>query len=196
VIVSDECYSEIYRQSAGAPAGILQAAQAMGLDSYDRCLAFHSLSKRSNLPGMRSGFVAGDTTLINKFADYRTYHGCSMSGAVQNASAAAWSDEQHVSQNRSAYDEKYTAVVDILSKKLAVKTPPAGFYLWPELPVDDQEFTQRLLAEENVRVVPGSYLARENEKTEYNPGKNRLRLALVATLDDCVEAANRITRCL
>lgn len=197
VIVSDECYSEIYRQSAGAPpCGLLQAAHAMGLTTYDRCLAFHSLSKRSNLPGLRSGFVAGDATLIKNFAAFRTYQGCAMSGAVQSASIAAWSDEQHVTQNRAAYDDKYAAVVDILNAKLSVRTPPAGFYLWPELPCDDQTFTQRLLSEQNVRAVPGSFLARAAESSDQNPGTNRLRLALVAPLEDCITAAHRIIQCL
>jgi len=196
VIVSDECYSEIYRTNAGAPCGLLQAAHAMGREDFKRCLVFHSLSKRSNLPGLRSGFVAGDKDIIDQFAAYRTYHGCSMSGAVQSASIAAWSDEQHVTENRLAYDEKYSAVVDILGKNLSITTPPAGFYLWPELPVDDQNFTQRLLAEQNVRAVPGSYLARAASPEDDNPGLNRLRLALVAPLEDCIEAANRINRCL
>ena len=196
VIVSDECYSEIYRKDSGAPCGLLQAASAMGLETFDRCLVFHSLSKRSNLPGLRSGFVAGDANLIKHFASYRTYQGCSMSGAVQSASTAAWSDEQHVTQNRAAYDEKYAAVVSILNTKLSVKTPPAGFYLWPELPTDDQSFTQRLLKEQNVRAVPGSFLARATTENAVNPGQNRLRLALVAPLDDCVQAANRIIQCL
>lgn len=196
VIVSDECYSEIYRNESGAPCGLLQAAQDMGLQDFDRCVVFHSLSKRSNLPGLRSGFVAGDATLIKHFAAYRTYQGCSMSGAVQSASTAAWSDEQHVTQNRKAYDEKYSAVTSILNSKLSVSTPPAGFYLWPELPVDDQTFTQRLLAEQNVRAVPGSFLARATTAEATNPGQNRLRLALVAPLDDCVQAANRIIQCL
>jgi len=196
IIVSDECYSEIYRRSVGAPCGLLQAAVAMGLDSMERCLAFHSLSKRSNLPGLRAGFVAGDATLIERFTRYRTYHGCSMSGAVQHASVAAWSDEEHVTDNRTEYDAKYEAVVNILNPVVPMSIPPAGFYLWPELPDDDQHFTQRLLAEQNVRVVPGSYLARATGNTMFNPGKNRLRLALVAPLDDCVEAAKRIAICL
>jgi len=196
VIVSDECYSEIYRSDAGQPCGLLQAAQAMGRDDYKRCLVFHSLSKRSNLPGLRSGFVAGDENIIEKFTAYRTYHGCSMSGAVQSASIAAWSDEQHVTENRTAYDAKYKAVTDILKNTLSVNVPPAGFYLWPELPLDDQTLTQRLLAEENVRAVPGSYLARAAYPGNGNPGYKRLRLALVAPLDDCIEAAHRINRCL
>ena len=138
VIVSDECYSEIYREEQGAPCGLLQAAADMGLNSFERCIVFHSLSKRSNLPGLRSGFAAGDADIIKRFVKYRTYQGCSMSGAVQEASLAAWSDETHVRENRQAYDKKYQAVVEILSPKLNVKIPPAGFYLWPQLPVDDQ----------------------------------------------------------
>lgn len=196
IIISDECYSEIYRESAGAPCGLLQAAQAMGLDSFDRCLAFHSLSKRSNLPGLRSGFVAGDASLIQRFVEYRTYQGCSMSGAVQQASIAAWNDESHVKHNRREYDAKYQAVINILKPELDVKIPPAGFYLWPELSVDDQTFTQRLLAEQNVRVVPGSFLARSPSAQCANPGSRRLRLALVAPLDDCITAAQRIVNCL
>ena len=196
IIVSDECYSEIYRESDGAPCGLLQAAEAMGLHTFDRCLAFHSLSKRSNLPGLRSGFVAGDADLIKRFTRYRTYHGCSMSGAVQQASMAAWSDETHVRANRDAYDAKYRAVINTLKPVLPMDIPPAGFYLWPELPVDDQQFTQRLLAEQNVRVVPGSYLSRAEGAEQVNPGEKRLRLALVAPLDDCVEAATRMAQCL
>lgn len=196
VIVSDECYSEIYREDAGAPCGLLQAANAMGLTDYARCLVFHSLSKRSNLPGLRSGFVAGDAELIRRFAEYRTYHGCSMSGFVQQASIAAWGDEQHVQENRAAYDEKYAAVMSILAPQLSLTRPPAGFYLWPALPEDDRHFTQRLLAEYNVRVVPGSYLARGSADERDNPGDRHLRLALVAPLDDCITAAERIVRCL
>jgi len=194
VIVSDECYSEIYRESAGAPCGLLQAAHAMGLDNYAGCLVFHSLSKRSNLPGMRSGFVAGDAALIEKFLLYRTYHGCSMAPPVQQASIAAWCDEEHVRENRQAYDKKYHAVTQTLAPVLPVTTPPAGFYLWPEIPLDDQAFTRQLYQQHNVAVVPGSYLAREIDGS--NPGHRRIRMALVAPLDDCVRAAERIVTCL
>lgn len=190
VIVSDECYSEIYRETTGAPTGLLEAAEAHGNTSYQRCLAFHSLSKRSNLPGLRSGFVAGDENLIARFLEYRTYHGCTLPPPIQNASAAAWSDEQHVIENRKLYDAKYADVVPILNQVLEVETPPAGFYLWPQLSIDDKVLTQRLHAEQNLAVVPGSYLARE--VNGHNPGLNRLRLALVAPLDDCVIAAQRI----
>ncbi len=195
VIVSDECYSEIYREDTGAPCGLLQAANDMGLGSFERCIAFHSLSKRSNLPGLRSGFAAGDASIMKRFVEYRTYQGCAMSGAVQDASIAAWNDETHVRANRTAYDEKYKAVVEILSPVLDVRIPPAGFYLWPELPTDDQRFVQRLLEEQNVRAVPGSYLARTGADG-HNPGENRLRLALVAPLEDCISAAKRIVQCL
>jgi len=195
IIVSDECYSEIYRDTHGAPCGLLQAAADMGLNSFERCLVFHSLSKRSNLPGLRSGFAAGDASIIKRFVEYRTYQGGAMSGAVQDASLAAWNDEGHVRANRRAYDAKYKAVVDILSPVLDVSIPPAGFYLWPQLPVDDQVFTQRLLREHNVRAVPGSYLARANNGSD-NPGAKRLRLALVAPLDDCIAASQRIVDCL
>jgi len=195
VIVSDECYSEIYREGSGPPCGLLQAAAAMGLSSFERCIVFHSLSKRSNLPGLRSGFAAGDANIIKRFVDYRTYQGCAMSGAVQDASIAAWSDEAHVKANRKCYDEKYRAVIDILSPVLDVSIPPAGFYLWPQLAVDDQAFTQRLLKEHNVRAVPGSYLARATDGM-INPGANRLRLALVAPLAECIVASERIVECL
>ncbi|MFK8081807.1 MAG: succinyldiaminopimelate transaminase [Granulosicoccus sp.] len=195
IIVSDECYSEIYRENLGAPCGLLQAASDMGLSNFERCMVFHSLSKRSNLPGLRSGFAAGDASIIKRFVEYRTYQGCAMSGAVQDASLAAWNDEEHVKANREAYDAKYKAVIDILSPVLDVSVPPAGFYLWPQLPVDDQLFTQRLLTEHNVRAVPGSYLARANNGST-NPGTNRLRLALVAPLADCIAASERIVNCL
>jgi len=191
VIVSDECYSEIYRESAGAPPGLLQASRAIGNAGHARCLAFHSLSKRSNLPGLRSGFVAGDAGLLQRFADYRAYHGCSMPGFVQAASIAAWGDETHVRANRQAYDASYAAVRTALAPVLDVCIPPGGFYLWPELPIDEQELTRTLLHDANVRVVPGSYLARD-DRAGRNPGTGRLRLALVASPKDCGTAASRI----
>ena len=193
-LVSDECYSEIYREEIGAPVGLLQAAQAAGLDDYSGCLVFHSLSKRSNLPGLRSGFVAGDAALIESFTTYRTYHGCTLPPPTQAASAAAWSDEAHVQENREAYDAKYEAVLPILKPVMDVSKPPAGFYLWPTLNVDDKLVTQRLHSEQNVAVVPGSYLAREMDN--YNPGERRIRMALVAPLDECIDAAKRIATCL
>ena len=192
VIASDECYSEIYRESAGAPVGLLQAASAMGNTSYRNCLVFHSLSKRSNLPGLRSGFVAGDERLIKKFLHYRTYHGCSMAPPTQHASIAAWSDEQHVTENRKIYDEKYQAVLEVLAPVLKVDVPAAGFYLWPAVPMSDEAFTVGMHELHNVAVVPGSYLAREINGR--NPGTGRARLALVAELENCVEAARRISQ--
>ncbi len=193
-LVSDECYSEIYRENSGAPVGLLTAAEAVGLDQYQGCLVFHSLSKRSNLPGLRSGFVAGDAQLIDAFATYRTYHGCTMPPPTQAASAAAWADEEHVAANRAAYDAKYAAVLPILQSVMTAQTPAAGFYLWPQLFGDDKEATQRLHSEQNVAVVPGSYLARE--MNGFNPGTNRIRMALVAPIDDCIEAAKRMASCL
>ncbi len=194
IIVSDECYSEIYRENSAAPAGLLQAAHAMGNTDFTNCLVFHSLSKRSNLPGMRSGFIAGDKQLIERFLLYRTYHGCSMPPPVQIASAAAWADEAHVAANRKAYDLKYDAVLPILNQSMSVDKPDAGFYLWPQLPIDDQKFTQLMLQQQNVAVVPGSYLGRQVNNS--NPGEQHVRLALVAPQDECVEAAERIQQVL
>lgn len=190
VIASDECYSEIYPDEAAPPPGLLQAAATMGRDDFRRCLVFHSLSKRSNAPGMRSGFAAGDARMIRDFLRYRTYHGCAMPPATQAASIRAWQDEQHVIDNRTRYREKFTAVLDILSPVLAVRRPDAGFYLWPETPVDDCEFASDLLTQQNVSVLPGSYLSRRAAGS--NPGENHVRMALVATLEDCSEAAQRI----
>jgi len=190
VIASDECYSEIYPDEAAPPPGLLQAAATMGRDDFRRCLVFHSLSKRSNAPGMRSGFVAGDARLISDFLRYRTYHGCAMPPATQAASIRAWQDEQHVIDNRTRYREKFTAVLDILSPVLAVRRPDAGFYLWPETPADDCVFASDLLTQQNVSVLPGSYLSRRAAGS--NPGENHVRMALVAPLEDCSEAAQRI----
>lgn len=193
-IVSDECYSEIYRNSSGAPVGLLEAAHAMGNTSYKHCLVFHSLSKRSNLPGLRSGFIAGDEKLIGQFLLYRTYHGCSMSPPVQHASAIAWQDEKHVEENRLAYDKKYDAVLPLLKPVMQVDRPDAGFYLWPTLPVDDKAFTQTMLQDQNVALVPGSYLGRE--VNSINPGAGHIRLALVAQLNECIDAAHRLVSAL
>ncbi|WP_022964006.1 succinyldiaminopimelate transaminase [Halopseudomonas pelagia] len=190
VIASDECYSEIYAPQGQAPVGLLQACAAMGRSDYARCVVFHSLSKRSNLPGLRSGFVAGDASLLQPFLTYRTYHGCAMPVQTQYASLAAWQDERHVEDNRAQYQAKFDAVLDILDGVMDVQRPDAGFYLWPRSPLDDQTFTKRLLAEQNVAVVPGSFLSREIDG--YNPGAGRVRMALVASLEDCIEAAQRI----
>ncbi|HEY6135045.1 MAG TPA: succinyldiaminopimelate transaminase [Rubrivivax sp.] len=192
VIASDECYSEIYFRDEG-PLGGLQAAQALGRSDFRRLLVFTSLSKRSNVPGMRSGFVAGDAALVKPFLLYRTYHGSAMSPMVQRASIAAWNEEAHVVANRTLYREKFARVTPILAQALDVALPDAGFYLWPVVPGgDDIAFALGLLAQYNVTVLPGSLLARPAHGI--NPGAGRIRLALVAGTDDCVEAAKRIVQ--
>lgn len=190
VIASDECYSEIYFDENSPPPGLLQAAAAMGRHDYARCVVFHSLSKRSNLPGLRSGFVAGDADLLAGFFQYRTYHGCAMPIQHQIASAAAWSDELHVQENRRLYREKFSAVIEELSPVLDLQQPAGAFYLWPHTPIDDQAFARGLYERQHVTVLPGSYLSREVEG--YNPGANRIRMALVAEPAECIEAAQRI----
>ncbi len=190
VIASDECYSEIYHDEASPPPGLLEAAAAMGRTGFERCVAFHSLSKRSNAPGLRSGFVAGDPRVLERFLLYRTYHGCAMSPPVQAASAGAWGDEAHVVANRAAYREKSDAVLDILGGCLNVTRPTASFYLWPETPAPDTDFAQGLYARQNVTVLPGSFLSRAVDGI--NPGAGHVRIALVAPLDECVTAAHRI----
>ncbi len=194
IIASDECYSEIYRHENSPPASLLQACQKMGNEKFKNCIVFHSLSKRSNLPGMRSGFVAGDSSIIESFFRYRTYHGCSMSPVVQAASAVAWSDEKHVRKNRDLYRAKFDAAVKILSEAMGVNYPPAGFYLWPELPVNEEQFALTLYRRHNVTVLPGRYLARQHDGI--NPGINHLRIALVAELADCIDAAECIRETL
>lgn len=194
VIASDECYSEIYLGDA-APLGSLEAAVALGRPDFRRLVAFTSLSKRSNVPGMRSGFVAGDAAILKPFLLYRTYHGSAMSPVVQRASIAAWSDEAHVEANRAAYRAKFAEVTPLLAQVLEVKLPDAGFYLWAGVAHvapggSDVAFARGLLAQYNVGVLPGSLLARE--ANGLNPGAGRIRLALVAGLDECVEAARRI----
>jgi len=190
VIASDECYSEIYRDGDTPPAGLLQAAAELGRDDYRRCVVFHSLSKRSNAPGLRSGFVAGDADIMKNFLRYRTYHGCAMPPATQAASIRAWQDEAHVAANRTLYTEKFDAVLDILAPQLDVQSPDAGFYLWAHTPLDDTDFARELLAQQNVIVLPGSYLSRP--VNGHNPGRDYVRMALVAPLEDCLEAAERI----
>ena len=190
LIASDECYSEIYPNEAAPPTGLLQAAADLRYDDYRHCLCFHSLSKRSNLPGMRSGFVAGDARWIERFRRYRTYHGCAMPPHHQLASQWAWADECHVIENRARYREKFAAVSPILADVMTVPSPEAGFYLWPETPMDDEIFAKQLLERAAVKVLPGRYLARDTALG--NPGENRVRLALVAELTHCVEAAERI----
>ncbi|RMG54670.1 MAG: succinyldiaminopimelate transaminase [Gammaproteobacteria bacterium] len=194
IICSDECYSEIYADESAPPPGLLQAAAAMGLDDWRNCLVFHSLSKRSNAPGMRSGFVAGDARVLERFHQYRTYHGCAMPPPFQAASIAAWRDEDHVRHNRDAYRARFDAVLEILSPHVALRRPEAGFYLWMKTPVNDEEFARRLYCGHHVTVLPGSYLSRETERG--NPGSHHVRIALVPELDECIEAAGRIRDCL
>jgi len=194
VIASDECYSEIYFDEASPPLGLLQVAAEIGNSDYHRCIVFHSLSKRSNLPGMRSGFVAGDAEIIKKFLLYRTYHGCAMAPYTQSASLRAWSDEQHVVENRINYREKFAAVLDILGEVTEVSCPAASFYLWLKTPEqitgDDEAFAQQLFAQKNINLLPGSYLSRDAHGI--NPGSGYVRAALVAPLDECTEAAERM----
>ncbi|MEB4591789.1 succinyldiaminopimelate transaminase [Candidatus Thiothrix sp. Deng01] len=192
IVASDECYSELYFDEGQPPPGLLQAAAQMGNTDWKRCVVFHSLSKRSNAPGMRSGFVAGDATVLQAFLQFRTYHGCAMPPPFQAASIAAWNDEAHVQENRRLYRQKFSAVMAILAPVLNVRMPQAGFYLWPQTPVDDETFTRELFAQAHVNVVPGSYLSRA--VNGLNPGANRIRLALVASLEECIEAAGRIRR--
>ena len=192
VIAADECYSEIYRDEEAPPVGLLQAA-ANSDRGYARCVAFNSLSKRSNLPGLRSGFVAGDAALISRYYHYRTYHGCAMPAHVAEASALAWNDEDHVVANRAVYRAKFDAVFPILSQSMDVKMPSAAFYLWPQTAIDGESFAARLYEREHIVVLPGAYLGREQDGV--NPGANRVRLALVAPLDDCVAAARRLADC-
>ena len=190
IIASDECYSEVFLHEDSPPPGLLQACAEMGRNDYSRCVVFHSLSKRSNLPGLRSGFVAGDSSVLKAFLRYRTYHGCAMSTAVQAASAAAWGDESHVIENRSLYREKFAAVTEILRPVLDFPEPQASFYLWPKTPIADTDFAQQLFAQQNVTLLPGQYLSRQSDNG--NPGEYRVRLALVAETGECIEAAQRI----
>jgi N-succinyldiaminopimelate aminotransferase len=192
VIASDECYSEIYFRDE-PPLGGLEAAMKLGRTDFRRLVMFTSLSKRSNVPGMRSGFVAGDADILKKFLLYRTYHGTALSTVVQKASIAAWGDEQHVTDNRAQYRRKFAEVLPILQAALDVQLPDASFYLWAAVPGgDDQAFAHDLLAQYNVTVLPGSYIGRDAPAG--NPGRGRIRMALVAQAAECVEAAQRIVQ--
>jgi len=190
IIASDECYSEIHFDEANPPLGALQAAHQLRRSGYPRLVMFSSLSKRSNVPGMRSGFVAGDAAILNKYLLYRTYHGCAMPLPVQAASIAAWQDENHVVENRRLYREKFATALEILPASCGIEHPDAAFYLWLPTPISDTEFTRRLYIEKNVSVLPGSYLGRESNGT--NPGRGRVRVALVANNAECAEAMRRL----
>ena len=189
-VAADECDSELDSDETQPPLGALQAAHALGRSGFPRLVVFSSLSKRSNAPGLRSGFVAGDAALLKSFLLYRTYHGSAMSLAVQQASIAAWGDEQHVRDNRRLYAEKYRAVLPLIRSPLRTYMPDGGFYLWMHTPIDDCDFARRLHRDYNVLVLPGSYLARHAHGA--NPGKNHVRIALVAPLSECTEAVRRI----
>jgi len=190
IIASDECYSEIYFDENKPPVGLLEVAAKTGNTDFKRCVVFHSLSKRSNSPGLRSGFVAGDAQIIENFLLYRTYHGCAMMPPVQAASIVAWNDEAHVLDNRNQYREKFDAILEILSPIINVQKPDASFYLWADVGMDDEVFTREIFEQQHLNVVPGSYLSRDVD--DMNPGMNRIRMALVAELNECIEAANRI----
>ena len=190
VIAADECYSEVYFDEARPPLGALGAARAAGRAAFPRLVSFGSLSKRSNAPGMRSGYIAGDAALVKAFLLYRTYHGSAMSPAVATASIAAWRDEAHVRANRTLYAAKFTALQPRLAAALPVMMPEAAFYLWTPTPIDDAVFAKRLLAEQAVTVLPGSYLARDAHGA--NPGRGYVRIALVASADECAQAIDRI----
>jgi N-succinyldiaminopimelate aminotransferase len=192
LIAADECYAELYPEEDRPPVGLLQVCAELGRADFRRCVVFHSLSKRSSVPGLRSGFVAGDAAVIDAFYRYRTYHGCAMPPHHQAASICAWRDEAHVRENRRLYRQKFDAVLEILAPVLRVQRPDAGFYLWPRTPLPDTEFARALYAQENVTVLPGSFLSRDT--AQGNPGRDRARLALVASLDECVAAAWRIRR--
>lgn len=190
IIVSDECYSEIYFDEANPPVGLLQVCAETGRHDYSRCIVFHSLSKRSNLPGLRSGFVAGDAKLLRPYLLYRTYHGAAMPVQHQLASVAAWQDEEHVAENRALYRRKFAEFKSIMEPVYSLTMPDAGFYFWMRTPIDDDVFAQRLYEEKNVTVLPGRFLGRE--VNDRNPGASHVRLALVASPEECAEAAHRL----
>ena len=190
IIAADECYAEIYLDENAPPPSLLEAALATGRDALQRCVVFHSLSKRSSVPGLRSGFVAGDASVISKFLLYRTYHGSAMAVPTQIASAAAWDDDAHAAANRKLYQDKFAQVIPILAPVLDVKRPDGAFYLWPDVGQDDEQFVRDLFAQTNLTLLPGSYLAREANGE--NPGAGRVRISLTAGTEQCVLAAERI----
>ena len=189
-IASDECYSEIYSSSHNKPNSLLKISENIGNKSFEKCIIFHSLSKRSNLPGLRSGFVAGDSNLLKQYFLYRTYHGCAMAGHTQEISALAWSDESHVNENRDKYTEKFSAVSAILKDHYKLYRPEGGFYHWIKTPIDDQQFAARLMETHNVKVMPGSFLSREDNGED--PGLDHIRVAWVSEKEECIEAAQRL----
>jgi len=190
VIAADECYAELYLDESRAPPSLLRAAWETGRRQFERCVVFHSLSKRSSVPGLRSGFVAGDPALMRGYLRYRTYHGCAMPVPTQLASAVAWQDDAHVAASRALYQEKFARVLPILQPVLNVTEPDGGFYLWPDVAGDDIAFAQKLHAAQNLTILPGSYMAREHQGS--NPARGRVRISLVAGVDECVTAAERI----
>jgi N-succinyldiaminopimelate aminotransferase len=190
IVASDECYADIYLDEAAPPPGLLQAAEAAGRRHFERCVVFHSLSKRSSLPGLRSGFVAGDAAIIRRFLLYRTYHGSAMPLPTQRASISAWSDDAHAAENRRLYQEKFARVLPLLAPHLALEPPAGAFYLWPAVGGDDQRFARGLYEHQNVTVLPGSYLSRAGGGDD--PEAQRVCLPLVPPVAQCVEAAERI----
>jgi len=190
VVASDECYADLFDDEAAPPPSLLAAALALGNSAWHRCMTFHSLSKRSSLPGLRSGFVAGDAALIKPFLLYRTYHGCAMPIPTQKASIAAWSEDKHVSANRALYRRKFDRVLPVLHAAIHAARPAGGFYLWLDVGGNDESFTADLFAAKHITVVPGSYLARATASG--NPGAGFVRISLVAPEDECVQAAERI----
>ena len=192
VVASDECYTELYLEETAPPPSLLQAALAAGHDQFQRCVVFHSLSKRSSVPGLRSGFVAGDPRILSRFLLYRTYHGSAMAVPTQLASIAAWDEDTHAAANRRLYQEKYAQVLPILHPVLNVEQPQGGFYLWPQVEQNDEVFTRELFARKNLTVLPGSYLARPGTSGAPDPGAGRVRISLVPPVAQCVEAAERI----
>ena len=190
VIAADECYADLYDDEAAPPPGLLAACKTSGRAGFERCVVFHSLSKRSSVPGLRSGFVAGDPAILAQFRLYRTYHGCALPVHVQQASIPAWNDDAHAAANRALYRAKFDAVVPVLQEVLDVLRPPASFYLWPRVAGCDEELARELFARQHLTVLPGTYLARDTSTG--NPGRHHLRISLVAPLAECIEAANRI----
>ena len=189
-IAADECYSEIYMNESQPPLGLLEVADSMGVDDFNRCVVFNSLSKRSNCPGLRSGFAAGDPLILEQFYHYRTYHGCAMPAQVQESSALAWADEEHVIANRAVYREKFQATLPVVGRSFGTAMPEGAFYYWLDVGVDDELFATELFQQENITVLPGKYLSRHVNGR--NPGANHVRVALVAPYTECVEAIHRL----